>query len=162
MVACSVAPGTVFKLCQAWIMLKAQLPCPTCYIQVSDKRIQMWKAIPSPRENVTSGCKHQARSMNTDLTKCLLNAEHLQVSNSIVQICHDYHSQRHSLLLASHSLRSISLGSTTSSLRSKSTTRTFVNSGSKYCFFSSAGGFFPFGFVLDFLEYRRQEGRLIK
>lgn len=62
----------------------------------------------------------------------------------------------HSLLLASHSLRSISLGSTTSSLRSKSTTRIFVYSCSKYCFFSSVGGFFPFGFVLDFLQDKKR------
>lgn len=68
----------------------------------------------------------------------------------------------HSLLLASHSLRSISLGSTTSSLRSKSTTRIFVYSCSKYCFFSSVGGFFPFGFVLDFLQHKkRQEESII-
>lgn len=68
--------------------------------------------------------------------------------------------QGNSLLLASHSLRSISLGSTTSSLRSKSTTRIFVYSSSKYCFFSSAGGFFPFGFAFDFLQHRREGDRL--
>lgn len=82
---------------------------------------------------------------------------HLHVS-SIYSINDHHHS--HSLLLASHSLRSISLGSTTSSLRSKSTTRIFVYSSSKYCFFSSAGGFFPFGFVFDFLQHRRKEDRL--
>ena len=64
----------------------------------------------------------------------------------------------HSLLLASHSFRSISLGRTTSSLRSKSTTRTLVNSSSRYCFFSSAGAFFPLGFVLDFLQETGREG----
>lgn len=82
--------------------------------------------------------------------------------SSIYSIINNHHSHSHSLLLASHSLRSISLGSTTSSLRSKSTTRIFVNSGSKYCFFSSAGGFFPFGFVFDFLQHRREEDRLRK
>lgn len=65
----------------------------------------------------------------------------------------DHHAS-YSLLLASHSLRSISLGSTTSSLRSKSTTRIFVYSSSRYCFFSSAG-FFPFGFAFDFLQKKK-------
>lgn len=80
---------------------------------------------------------------------------HVSDTYSIIDFHYSY-----SLLLASHSLRSISLGSTTSSLRSKSTTRIFVYSSSKYCFFSSAGGFFPFGFVFDFLQRRRKEDRL--
>ena len=69
------------------------------------------------------------------------------------------HTYRYILLLASHSLRSISLGNTTSSLRSKSTTRTLVHSASRYCFFSSVGGFFPLGFVLDFLLIEQQRDR---
>lgn len=77
---------------------------------------------------------------------------------SMYSVIDPHHS--HLLLLASHSLRSISLGSTTSSLRSTSITRIFVYSNSKYCFFSSAGGFFPFGFVFDFLQHRRKEDRL--
>ena len=61
----------------------------------------------------------------------------------------------HALLLASHSLRSISRGSTTSSLNPKSVILDLVYSGSRYTFFSSATGFFPLGLALDFL---RREG----
>lgn len=57
----------------------------------------------------------------------------------------------HALLLASHSFRSISRGSTTSSRNSQSVIRDLAYSGSKYTFFSSAAGFFPLGFALDFL-----------
>lgn len=62
----------------------------------------------------------------------------------------------HALLLASHSLRSISRGSTTSSLNSKSVILDLVYSGSRYIFFSSAAGFFPLGFALDFLQERKE------
>lgn len=62
----------------------------------------------------------------------------------------------HSLLLASHSLRSISRGSITSSLNSKSVILDLVCSGSRYTFFSSPAGFLPLGFALDFLP--REKG----
>lgn len=61
----------------------------------------------------------------------------------------------HALLLASHSLRSISRGSTTSSLNSKSVILDLVCSGSRYTFFSSAAGFLPLGLALDFLPTER-------
>lgn len=63
----------------------------------------------------------------------------------------------HALLLASHSLRSISRGSTTSSLKPTSVILDLVYSGSRYIFFSSAAGFFPLGFALDFLPERREQ-----
>lgn len=61
----------------------------------------------------------------------------------------------HALLLASHSLRSISRGSTTSSLNSKSVILDLVCSGSKYTFFSSEAVFLPFGLALDFLPRKK-------
>lgn len=67
----------------------------------------------------------------------------------------------HALLLASHSLRSISRGSATSSLNSHSAIRDCACSGSRYTFFSSAGGFFPLGFALDFLPREGSVGRRV-
>lgn len=65
----------------------------------------------------------------------------------------------HSLLLASHSFRSISRGSTTSSLNSQSVILDLAYSGSRYTFFSSAAGFFPLGFALDFLPREGSTGQ---
>lgn len=62
------------------------------------------------------------------------------------------------LLLAIHSLRSISCGNETSCLNSKSVTRTRVYSGSRYSFFSSEAGFLPFGLAFDFLQERQKVG----
>lgn len=65
----------------------------------------------------------------------------------------------HALLLASHSLRSISRGSTTSSLNPKSVILDLAYSGSRYTFFSSAAaGFFPLGLALDFLRREVRQG----
>lgn len=65
----------------------------------------------------------------------------------------------HALLLASHSFRSISRGSTTSSLNSQSVILDLAYSGSRYTFFSSAAGFFPLGFALDFLPREGSTGQ---
>ena len=64
----------------------------------------------------------------------------------------------HALLLASHSLRSISRGSTTSSLNPKSVILDLAYSGSRYTFFSSVAGFFPLGLALDFLRREERQG----